>query len=299
MNFNNSLEDKDTYKIGAESNSSPTYYHVETENLENEVDASDVSLSSFKMQKNLAPKIWVGDELNSKVRLKLLDISDDFWDYVSLKWVDVKGIILTGSICNYNWSKFSDIDLHLIADFSKISQKKEFVQEYFDDKKNSWNEEHENLKIYGFPVEIYVQDINDIVEAGGIYDLEENKWIKHPSEKSMNPIGMDKYEIKEKAAKIMTRIDDICDEYNSTDDLWKIEKIGEKAHKLLNRIRLYRKTSLKKSGEMGIGNIVYKICRRSGYLEKLWDIKTETYDKINSIYESKVFKTKLLENKLN
>jgi hypothetical protein len=292
------LESKDTYTIGAEGNCSPTYYHVQDENLEQEVNANEVNLDSFKKEKQLADKIWFGDTLNSRVRLKLLDIADDFWDYTDITWAKVKGIILTGSICNYNWSKFSDIDLHLIVDFSEISDKTDFVQEYFDDKKNAWNDEHETLKIYGYPVELYVQDINAEIESGGIYNLEENKWIKKPNPDDIKSIGLDKYEIKSKAARIMTRIDDLCDAFNSTSDKWKIEKIGDKAHTLLNKIKRFRKFGLKNGGEMSIGNIVYKICRRSGYLDKLWKLKVETYDKINTIDESKIFKKKLIEKTL-
>ena len=75
------LESKDTYTIGAEGNCSPTYYHVQDENLEQEVNANEVNLDSFKKEKQLADKIWFGDTLNSRVRLKLLDIADDFWDF--------------------------------------------------------------------------------------------------------------------------------------------------------------------------------------------------------------------------
>ena len=67
--------------------------------------ADEVKLDSFKAEDHLAPKIWKGMMLNSKVRLKLLDIADDFWDTCNLGWVKLRGIHLTGSICNFNWSK--------------------------------------------------------------------------------------------------------------------------------------------------------------------------------------------------
>ncbi|MBO6275779.1 MAG: hypothetical protein J6M91_09670, partial [Methanobrevibacter sp.] len=78
-----------------------------TENIESEVEASEINLSSFKKQDELAPKIWYGRKLNSKVRLKLLDIADDFWDFANINWVKRSGILLTGSICGKNWSKYS------------------------------------------------------------------------------------------------------------------------------------------------------------------------------------------------
>ena len=256
------------------------------ENLEFEVDSSDIDLSSFKKKTELAPSIWRdGETLDSKIRLKLLDIADDFWEFVNLTWVEPKAIIITGSICNFNWSQYSDIDLHIIVDFNEIDEKTDFVREYLDMKKNDWNNEHENLKIMGFQVELYVQNIDEDVEAGGIYDLEENKWIKKPNEDDLKPIGLNKYDIKNKAAEIMTIIDDMHDALNHTNDAYEIRQIGDDAEHLWKKVKQMRKDSLGKDGEMGLGNIVYKCMRRMGYLDKLFDLRTAVYDRTNSISE--------------
>ena len=278
---NKSLNDKST--IGSEYNDGNSdYFHIE-ENQELEVDSSEINLSSFKKENHLAPKIWKGSKINSRVRLKLLDIADDFWDTCNLNWVKLKGIHLTGSICNFNWSKFSDIDLHLVVDFSDIDERADFVQQYFDAKKNEWNTEHDNLKIYGFPVELYVEDINAKTQSGGLYDLEKNSWIKEPSANDINPIGLNKYEIKEKSANIMTKIDDYENLLNSTDDDAKLRKLGIKAHNLLMKIKKMRKYGLKRGGESDPYNIIYKVLRRTEYLDKLWGISSKLYDKLNSI----------------
>ena len=257
--------------------------NVMDENLEAEVEASEVKLDSFKKRETLAPKIWDGFDLNPKVRLKLLDIADDFWDFANITWVKRSGIHLTGSICNFNWSKFSDIDLHIVVDFSEIDERKDFVQEYFDGKKNEWNNEHSKLKIYGFPVELYVEDINAETASGGLYDLEQNDWIKKPSSDNIKPIGLDKYEIKNKSAKLMTSIDDLYDEFNATNDDAELRDIGRRAHKLLNKIKRMRKFGLQRGGESDSFNIIYKVLRRAGYMDMLWNLSSELYDKINSI----------------
>ena len=228
--------ESDKYTIGAEK-SAPiggSYSHVcgsdVDENVELEVNASDVDLSSFKKQDNLTSRLWDDDgNLDSRVRLKLLDIADDFWDFVNIKWVKPYGIILTGSICNYNWSSYSDIDLHLIADFHEIDDKTEFVRTYLDSKKNEWNDMHNQLEIRGYKVELYVQDIGEEAESNGIYDLESNEWIKKPSHDAIKPIELNKYPIKDKAADIMTIIDDMYDALSSTDDKHNIEVIGDDA----------------------------------------------------------------------
>ena len=253
------------------------------ENFESEVEAGEVKLDSFKKNDMLAPKLWDGLKLNSRARLKLLDIADDFWEYANISWVKPKGIHLTGSICNYNWSKFSDIDLHIVVDFSEIDERTDFIQEYFNSKKNEWNEEHSKLKIYGYPVELYVEDVNAETVSNGLYDLEQNKWITEPDKDSVKQIGLDKYEIKSKSAKLMTKIDDLCDKFGTTDDDFELREIGKTANKLLNRIKRMRKLGLSRGGETDPFNIVYKVLRRSGYLENLWKLKSELYDKLNSI----------------
>ena len=257
--------------------------NVMDENLEAEVDANEVNLDSFKKQDELAPRIWDGFNINPKVRLKLLDIADDFWDFTNITWVKRKGIHLTGSICNFNWSKYSDIDLHIVVDFSEIDERKDFVQEYFDSKKNEWNDEHSKLRIYGYPVELYVEDIKAETASNGLYDLENNSWIKKPNQNNVKEVGLDKYEIKSKSAKLMTAIDDLYDEFENTNDDAELRDIGKRAHKLLNRIKRMRKFGLSRSGESDTLNIIYKVLRRTGYMEMLWDLSSELYDKLNSI----------------
>ena len=304
----------DIYEIGQESDNPPlggNACHVEesieeggyayeskkgektmNENVDLEVDASDIDLSSFKKRSELAP-IWLDDDtLDSRIRLRLLDIADDFWEFVNLTWVKPSGIVLTGSICNFNWSKYSDIDLHLIVDFDEIDEKTEFVQDYLDAKKNEWNNEHSDLTILGFPVELYVQNLESMPKSGGIYDLEENVWIKKPNASDIKPIGLDKFSIKDKAAEIMTIIDDMYNTLNSEGDSHRIEEIGEDAHYLWKKIKKMRKDGLETSGESSPSNIVYKILRRVGYLDKLWKLRTRVYDKSNSITESKSKKKK-------
>lgn len=285
--INEASAEVDEFELGQESDSPPVggnYCHVE-ENIDFEVNSSDIDLSSFKKRSELAP-IWLDDDtLDSRVRLRLLDIADDFWEFVNLTWVKPSGIILTGSICNFNWSKYSDIDLHLIVDFDEIDEKTDFVRDYLDAKKNEWNNEHSELTILGFPVELYVQNLGEMPQSGGIYDLEEDEWVKKPDMGSIKPIGLDKFPIKDKAAEIMTIIDDMYNALNSTDDSHKIETIGDDAQYLWKKVKAMRKSSLESNGESGAGNIVYKILRRTQYLDKLFKLMSIVYDKNNSIFE--------------
>ena len=258
---------------------------IMSENIESEVESSEVKLDSFKKRETLAPKIWDGFDLNPKVRLKLLDIADDFWEFVNLNWVKRKGIYLTGSICNFNWSKHSDIDMHIVVDFSDVDDREDFVQDYFNSKKDEWNTEHSKLKIYGFQVELYIENVNAETESGGIYDLEDNSWVKKPNSDNIKPIGLDKYTIKDKSAELMTKVDDLYDKFKVTDDDAELRAIGNEASDILDGIKKMRKVGLKRGGESDKFNIVYKVLRRAGYIDKLWNLKSSLYDKLNSITE--------------
>lgn len=244
---------------------------------------TDLDLSSFIPQKQLHPKIFPNGTLNSKVRLRLMDISDDFLKFLNISWAKPIDVILTGSLANFNWSRYSDFDLHILMDFKDIDERRDFVKEYVDAKKNLWNDEHENLKIYGFPVELYVQDVHDEFEAKGVYSLYKNIWYKKPSKKSMSLDKSDFPEIKRQSIKFMKQIDKLESLLDVEKDTVKIEKIGNAAKALLNKLKGIRKDSLKHNGEMSSGNIIYKVLRRCDYLEKLFNIKALTYDKIKTI----------------
>ena len=299
---NEARPEVDKFELGQESDNPPVggnYTHIE-ENLDLNVNSSDVDLSSFSKKDELPPSVWDEDGyLNSRIRLRLLDIADDFWEFVNLTWVKPSGIILTGSICNFNWSKFSDIDLHLIVDFDEIDEKTEFVRDYLDSKKNEWNNEHKGLRMLGYQVELYVQNLGEMPESGGIYDLEENDWVKKPNPNDIKSIGLEKFSIKDKAAEIMTIIDDMYDALNSTDDSHEIETIGDDAKYLWKKVKGMRKNSLEKNGESGAGNIVYKVLRRTNYLDKLWKLSTIVYDRYNSIDESKELIREYLDTNYN
>lgn len=270
------------YEVGTEKGPLAPDAHI-CENLETEVEADDVDLKSFELQTRLSD-IWEKDgTLKLAVRDRLLEIADDFWDTIDIDWIEPDGVLLVGSICNYNWSVFSDIDLHLVVDFKEIHKNADFVQDYFNEKKKDWNNTHDELEIMGFPVELYVQDVNAQTESTAIYDLEEDEWVKEPNPDEFEPIGDKKERIKVIASKIMTKIDDMEEYFNLQTDSHKIEMLGEKVNDLLDNIMAYRKKSLAKDGEMSEGNIVYKTLRRGEYLEKLWSMQSKIYDKLNSI----------------
>lgn len=67
---------------------------------------------------------------------------------------------MIGSSAGYNWTPTSDIDLHILIDFSQVDENEELVKNYVDSLKKIWNETH-NIYYKNHPVELYIQDAKE------------------------------------------------------------------------------------------------------------------------------------------
>jgi hypothetical protein len=242
------------------------------------VQADFEPIKSFYLKDELNPKLWEGMKLDGEVRESLLMIAEDFYEKLELG-VEVRDIVFCGSLCNYNWSeKYSDYDLHIIINFNEVDENYELVEKLVDYAKKVWNEQHD-IKIKGYEVEIAVQDNDDLDKGikegrmGGVFSLMNNRWIKRPEKIEFEP---DENLIREKAKTIMSQIDNIEEEKD--EDKWDSQK--EKIDKVWKKIKDSRKSGLEsESGELSIGNLVFKLLRRNGYISKIMDLKRKGYDK--------------------
>ena len=92
-------------------------------------------------QGKLNPTFWTNNKLDSDVRDKLLSIAKDFYKDLEVD-TSIKDIHLTGSLANYNWTKFSDIDVHILLDFSKIGKDSGMTKKALDGQRFVWNMRH-------------------------------------------------------------------------------------------------------------------------------------------------------------
>tara|TARA_R110002020_G_scaffold138469_7_gene308537 strand:+ start:6233 stop:7648 length:1416 start_codon:yes stop_codon:yes gene_type:complete len=231
-----------------------------------------IDLSGFKMQDELNPKIWDKEQnMKSDVRKTLLKIADDYFESLEIPGVDIEDVTMTGSLANYNWSKYSDVDLHIVVDYNDIPVDEDLVADFLKSKSDAWNENHD-IKIYGYDVEIYVQDENKEHHSTGVYSTLKDEWVTQPKKKR---ISFNDKSVKDKSNRFMDRIEnlyDIMDEVENTE-------ITKRAEKLIEKIKKMRKSGLESGGEFSVENIVFKVLRRNGMLDRLYDIKTVTYDK--------------------
>lgn len=244
-----------------------------------------LNLTSFEMKDTLNPVIFDEDEMmREDIRKILLKIGMDFYEYMDVDWVELDDIILTGSLANYNWSKYSDVDLHIVLPYNEISKNADLVDDFAWVKKAYWNNEHD-IKIKDYEVELYAQDTNESLVAGGIYSVLRDKWIKKP--KKVN-VDIDDGEVERlvnginKEIQVLQRRYDAGDCYGITSDINDVK----------DKIKYLRKDGLSKGGEFSAKNIAFKALRRLGAFDRLDDIKKDTYDNSLSVEKSREEKVK-------
>ena len=233
-------------------------------------------LKSFEPKDELNPKIWekTGDEykIRDEVRQKLLETSNIFIDFLGVDVV-ITDIIMIGSLVNYNWSKYSDIDLHIVVNFNQFPENsKDLYLEFFDLKKVIFNQKH-NIKMFGYDVECFVQKEDETTFSSGIYSILFDMWMNEPKKPGFENI--DKELIKEKSSQWMRIIDGIIDNIKDEDP----DEIKSIVKKYKEKLKNFRNCGLEKDGEMSLENLVFKLLRRNGYIEKLYDIPTDIIDK--------------------
>ncbi len=232
-------------------------------------------VSSFKPKESLSNQIFdISNDkisMHADIRKRLLKISDEFIDTLGIEFF-IHDIVLTGSLSNYNWSNYSDVDLHIIIDFEESKYPIDLLKEFFDAKKNVWNEKHD-VKIKGYDVELYVQDINEPHISSGVYSILHNKWVIEPKKESPN---IDDSKILQKGEDYAKKIDYLIKKGKSQNILDELENLRKK-------IKSFRQSGLESGGEYSYENLTFKLLRRNGYIEKLLKLKTDITDKKLSI----------------
>jgi len=251
-------------------------YKKLVENFKEAINDSDpVNKTGFKVHDIMHQKFWMVENiLNPKIRDQLIDIVKEFWKNLEVD-AEIKDITMTGSLANFNWSIHSDIDIHIITDYGEVDADLDLVRDYYNARKSLWNQKH-NIDIFGFEVEIYVQDDNEEHVSTGVYSLTQNKWLIKPVKEDFK---IDWQNVQDKALSLMDQIDRL-DKFFDEDRYREAYEYGQK---LKDKIKKFRRTGLETVGQYSPENIAFKVLRRNGYLEKLIGLRILAYDKMNSI----------------
>jgi 6-pyruvoyl-tetrahydropterin synthase len=238
-------------------------------------------IKNLKQKNILEPNVWKvnkggdGFVLERNMRINLLKMSWDFYAELKIPREALLDIRLTGSLANYSWSKYSDIDLHLVIDFDKINAEHDLMESYFAAKKNLWNKIHD-IEMYGYDVEIYIENIDEKHHSTGVYSVLNNSWLVEPQTIKIDFIDFE--HLKNKANDFAEMIERIiinpCKNQNNNNIETK-----KNIEKLIEKLKRLRKSGLERDGEYSYENLVYKLLRRKGYLDKIRDIKIKLYEK--------------------
>jgi hypothetical protein len=239
------------------------------------IGGGEDDLMAFDVQSDLNQKIWDEDEdVRPGVKGALMDIVDEFMEGLDMD-LDIEDIIVTGSIANYNWSKFSDIDLHILVDFGDVNDNERMVKKFFDAVRSNWNKLHD-IRVKGHEVEIYIQDAHEPHISTGVYSLLNDSWLVKP--KKIKP-ELDRATATKKMKQMAREVDKLSRLYDSKD----YEGAFAAATRLKEKLKRMRQSGLERSGIYSPENLAFKMLRRSGDIEQLFAIYTGAYDQIHSL----------------
>jgi hypothetical protein len=216
-----------------------------------------IEYQPVEIHKELNPKIW--DEkrrLRPEIRSQLLKIATDFVDFVEVPF-RIVDIVIAGSNASLTYTKHSDLDLHIIADYSSLGPCDREADELFDTKRHLYKKDYK-IEIRGIPVELYIEDSN-LPAVSNVYSVEKNQWIKEPS------ISIPEYDQEEveRWATIWKKLVTLSIK----------KKNLEVCRQVMKLLRQYRTQGLKTlAGEFSVPNLVYKSLRNQGVLEKLSEL---------------------------
>jgi hypothetical protein len=230
--------------------------------------ARDLTKGSIAYHDTLNQDVWSGNELRIDVRYKLLEIAKRFVEYLNVPDFKLVDVILRGSLTNYNYTQYSDFDLHIVTDYAALDS--DITEPFYMAKKKIWNDEH-NITIKGHEVELYVEDRDEENISQGMYSVLDNRWHNQPKYQQPN---IDDRAVNSKARDLMTQINRAI-RAGSVEDITRLQ----------DKIRNMRQSGLDAGGEFSTENLAFKIIRNKGYLTRLYKNKNSKFDQELSLDE--------------
>lgn len=222
----------------------------------------------------LNPKLWENNSLKPDIKAKLIEIYQTFVSKLKENEIPIEviDVLLLGSNAAYNYTDDSDIDLHIITDFSNIPLNDTLTQIFYNNEKSKFNDDYD-INIKGLPVEVYIEDINAGNMTEGVYSLLQDKWIKFPEHNPPKEIDYSK----------------LLDLYRNKVSTALNSGSSEQIKEMINEIKMLRKVSLMDGGIYSKGNLVFKELRNDGSIDNL-------YNKLHELVSQELSLEKLKRN---
>lgn len=261
------------------SDCGPAYIHTNNqycvESLREEVVEEDI-----EKHEDLNAALFNNDaKLKPEVKNKINEIVAEFlkdFDEVGVR-LDVQDVILTGSNASYNYTKDSDLDIHIVADTSKIEDTVDLHKVIYDAYKSSFNKKFD-IELNKVPVELYVETQETPLVSNGIYSVLNDTWVKEPTKESIPEVDQDAidkaFKPWEKRYKAL-----IADTTDDVEDESAIDKFIDALYEL-------RGKGLSTDGEYSIENLVFKEMRNKGYLDNLKELRHVVIARRLSLHEN-------------
>ena len=211
------------------------------------------------VNRRLNPKLWHNGELDLEVSTKLQDIAKAFEKFIGID-LPVIDYTITGSNANYTWTQHSDLDLHLIVKGTVTDAEREL----YNAKKALWAEQH-TITVRGLPVECYVQGEQEEHHSTGVFSIAKDQWLVEP--KKTKP-EVDDSAVERKKDSMVHDMETAL----LSQDLERLRRVKE-------RITEMRKAGLDRAGEWSVENLVFKILRNLGLIDKISEKIRELEDK--------------------
>lgn len=209
---------------------------------------------TLKYHGNLNPKIWKGGKLDPTLSVAIKVKAYEFAHFSGINRGKIKDIVFTGSNANFNYTRYSDIDIHIITDESGLDPNVLY------DKKVDWTLKHPNLKVAGYPIEFFAQDKNEhFPEGQGVYSIVQRSWLNQP--KHLQDISV------LKDPKVIDKVKFYI-RYIRT-ELLGPNGTADMINAFKSKMQKARTAGLQTNGEFSIENIIYKDLRNRGLIDKL------------------------------
>lgn len=232
----------------------------------------------FQYHSKLKSDIWdKNDNMKPEVTKYMINVAKIFVKFMDIPESEVKDVLFLGSYANFNYvPPGSDIDLHVVVSPAYLAS---LNPNHVKALNKSFNLTHKFAKLYGIPVELFLEDGSAAPAASSIYSVLHHRWIKKPvhnkpeiDHKFVNAIFHDWYDKLDKA-------------FGNGG-----EKGFERGMKVFMEILKTRRAIINAPGgsEYAPENLAFKALRRSA-LGKRFNDAMEKQDEPKFVLKKKIF----------